>query len=269
MEQQSEPIKMNFSAVAVSTLGFVSALFTCFMNIILLKTHIKKKNDMTLFYYRFALDVIMGALLAVFLLLAVLYSSFYEHFSEYQNLIFYFSLPGSNVAACRSIVALSVAIERMVAAYAPIFFHNYRQHFPTVIILILAVIFGLTEDVVLYGFCDFHLNMSKNCAALGCAINSCFFNYWTTHKAVNRLALIDAAIVCMFDYLPNFIAKQISTTQFFSYENIGPYGAVAKMLGCAIEAFLVFRTMRKGKGSKISENSRSSSRHLKHNITKV
>ncbi|PIC23461.1 hypothetical protein B9Z55_017156 [Caenorhabditis nigoni] len=233
MEQQSEPIKMNFSAVAVSTLGFVSALFTCFMNIILLKTYIKKKNDMTLFYYRFALDVVMGALLAVFLLLAVLYSSFYERFSEYQNLIFYFSLPGSNVAACRSIVALSVAIDRMVAAYAPIFFHNYRQHFPTIIILILAVIFGLTEDVVLYGFCDFHLDMSKNCAALGCAINSCFFNYWTTHKAtifimtilfilllciklfiinnimknggvelsrVNRLALIDAAIVCMFDY---------------------------------------------------------------------
>ncbi|PIC23460.1 hypothetical protein B9Z55_017155 [Caenorhabditis nigoni] len=55
--------------------------------------------------------------------------------------------------------------------------------------------------------------------------------------------------------LPNYIAKQISTTQFFSYENIGPYGAVAKMLGCAIEAFLVFRTMRKGKGSRISEDS--------------
>ncbi|ULT86811.1 hypothetical protein L3Y34_006496 [Caenorhabditis briggsae] len=303
MAQQSEQIKMNFSAVAISTLGFISALFTCFMNIILLKNYMKKKNDMALFYYRFALDVIMGALLAGFLLLAVLYSAFSNQFSYLQNLIFYFSLPASNVAACRSIVALTVAIERMVAAYAPIFFHNYRQQFPTVIILMLAVIFGLTEDAVLYGFCDFRLNMPKNCAALGCALNPCFFNYWTTHKAtifvmtlvfiwllciklfiinnimktgaaelsrVNRLALIDAAIVCTFDYLPNFIAKQFSTTQFFSYENIGPYGAVAKVLGCAIEAFLVFRTMRKGKGSRISENSRSSSRHLKQkNITKV
>ncbi|UMM32554.1 hypothetical protein L5515_006300 [Caenorhabditis briggsae] len=336
MAQQSEQIKMNFSAVAISTLGFISALFTCFMNFILLKTYMKKKNDMALFYYRFALDVIMGALLAGFLLLAVLYSAFSNQFSYLQNLIFYFSLPASNVAACRSIVALTVAIERMVVSRLPMR-QYYRQQFPTVIILMLAVIFGLTEDAVLYGFCDFRLNMPKNCAALGCALNPCFFNYWTTHKAtifvmtlvfiwllciklfiinnitktgaaelsrVNRLALIDAAIVCTFDYLPNFIAKQFSTTQFFSYEvnrlalidssivvmfdflpnfiasqnskteffsfqNIGPYGTVAKLLGCAIEAFLVFRTMRKGNESRLSENSRSSSRHLKHNITKV
>ncbi|CAO4376936.1 unnamed protein product [Caenorhabditis nigoni] len=72
----------------------------------------------------------------------------------------------------------------MLAAYAPIFFHNYRQNFSTVIILILAVIFGLTEDVVLYGFCDFYLNIPKNCVAFGCAINSCFLAYCTTHKAV-------------------------------------------------------------------------------------
>ncbi|ULT86810.1 hypothetical protein L3Y34_006495 [Caenorhabditis briggsae] len=74
----------------------------------------------------------------------------------------------------------------------------------------------------------------------------------------------------MFDFLPNFIASQNSKTEFFSFQNIGPYGTVAKLFGCAIEAFLVFRTMRKGNESRLSENSRSSSRHLKQkNITKV
>ncbi|CAO4376930.1 unnamed protein product [Caenorhabditis nigoni] len=325
MAHQSEQIKMNTSAVAISVVGFVSGLVICFINIIILKNYMKKKNDMTLFYYRFAIDVILGpvlasyllkkndmtlfyyrftidvilgALLASYLLLIVLYIFFANQLSEYLNFSFYLLLSASNVTACRSIIVLAVAIERMVATYAPIFFHNYRQHFPTIIILILAVIFGLTEDVVLYGFCDFHLSIPKNCVAFGCAINYCFLNYWTFHKAtifasicifslllcvklfimrtgrvelsrVNRLALIEAAIVVMFDFLPNLIAAQTSTTQFFSFQNIGPYGTVAKLFGCAIEAFLVFRTMRKGKESKFSENSRSSNRHLKQNITKV
>ncbi|PIC23453.1 hypothetical protein B9Z55_017151 [Caenorhabditis nigoni] len=303
MDQQTdEQIRMNTSAVAISVVGLISSLVTCFMNIILLKTYMKKKNDMALFYYRFTLDVILGALVAAFLLFVVMYSYFSSQLSEYQNFIFYLSLPASNVGACRSIVTLCVAIERMVAAYVPIFFHNYRQHCPTVVILILAVIFGLTEDVVLYGFCNFHLNIPKNCAAFGCAINSCFLYYWTTHKStifaltfifslllciklfiinnimktggvelsrVNRLALIDAGMVCIFDFLPSFIANQFSTTRFFSFQNIGPYGAVAKLIGCAIEAFLVYRTMRKGKGSSTVENSKTIGRNSKKKINEI
>ncbi|CAO4376937.1 unnamed protein product [Caenorhabditis nigoni] len=69
MAHQSEPIKMNTSAVAISVVGFVSGLVTCFVNIILLKNYMKKKNDMTLFYYRFAIDVILGPVLASYLLL--------------------------------------------------------------------------------------------------------------------------------------------------------------------------------------------------------
>ncbi|CAO4376931.1 unnamed protein product [Caenorhabditis nigoni] len=366
MTQQSEQIKMNTSAVVISVVGFVSGLVTCFMNIILLKTYIKKKNDMTLFYYRFTIDMILGALLSSYLSLIVLYLFFVNQLSEYHNFIFYLSLPASNVLACRSIIVLSVAIERMVAAYAPIFFHNYRHRCPTIIILILAVIFGLTEDIVLYEFCDFHLNIPKNCAAFGCAINSCFLNYWTFHKAtifasicifslllciklfvmktggvefsraayapiffhnyrrrfpnilililavifgltedvvlygfcdfhlnipkncaafgcainscflsyctthkaiifasicifslllciklfilktedtefsrLNRLAIIETAIVVMFDFLPSLIARQTSKTEFLSFQNIGPYVAVTKLFGCAIEAILI------------------------------
>ncbi|ULT86809.1 hypothetical protein L3Y34_006494 [Caenorhabditis briggsae] len=279
---QSDNIEMNSFAVAISILGFISALFTCIMNIILLKTFMKKKNDMTLFCYRFTVDVILGASLAPYLLFVVQYSFFPSQLSEYHNFSFYLSLPGSNVGACRSIIVLSVAIERMVAAYTPIFFHNYRQHFPAIIILILAINFGLFENLVLFGFCDFHLNIPKNCAAFGCAINSCFANYWLTHKSTifamicifslllciklfiinnimktggvelsraNRLALIESSIVFMFDFLPNFIFKHFATTEFFSFQNIGPCGAVTKLFGCAIEAFLVHRTMRKGNGS--------------------
>ncbi|UMM32740.1 hypothetical protein L5515_006433 [Caenorhabditis briggsae] len=184
MSQQSEQPEINPSAVTISTLGFVAALITCFMNINLVKNYMRKKNDMTLFYYRFTVDVILGVLLGSYLLLVVLYSYFSKYLSEYQNFMFYLSLSASNVGSCRSIIVLSVAIERMIAAYTPIFFHNYRHRCPNIIFLLLAVLFGLTEDVVLYGPCDFHLNIPKNCAAFGCAINACFYSYWTTHKSV-------------------------------------------------------------------------------------
>ncbi|CAL2044083.1 unnamed protein product [Caenorhabditis brenneri] len=296
-----DSITMNTSAVTISIIGVVSSLFTCFMNIYLLKNNPKKKKEMVLFYYRFFLDVILGALVAAFLAFVITYSFFSEMVSNYQSLIFYLSLPASNVGAIRSIVTLSVAIERIVAAYTPIFFHNYRQLCPTWIILILAICFGLTEDLVLYGFCQFHLNIPKNCAALGCAINSCFLYYWTTHKSmifaftfvfavmlciklfilnkskdgvielsrVNRLALIDAATVCVFDFLPSFIANQFSNTQFFKFENIGPYGAVAKLFGCAIEACLVFQTLIRSKEQGTVEESKSIGRRGTRKMTEV
>ncbi|ULT86998.1 hypothetical protein L3Y34_006627 [Caenorhabditis briggsae] len=302
MSQQSEQPEINPSAVTISTLGFVAALITSFMNINLVKNYTRKKNDMTLFYYRFTVDVILGVLLGSYLLFVVLYSYFSKHLSEYQNFMFYLSLSASNVGSCRSIIVLSVAIERMIAAYAPIFFHNYRHRCPNIIFLLLAMLFGLTEDVVLYGPCDFHLNIPKNCAAFGCAINACFYSYWTTHKStvfaltfifssllciklfiinnmmktegfkltrVNRLALIESSIVFIFHFLPNIIARQFSTTQFFSFQNIGPYGGVTKLFGCAIEAVLVFWTMRKKKESKVVDCNRSDSRKMNWTITKI
>ncbi|CAO4376929.1 unnamed protein product [Caenorhabditis nigoni] len=189
---------MNSSAVIISVLGFVSGLVTCFMNIILLKNYMKKKNEMALFYYRFLVDVILGAVTASYLMFVVMYSFFGNQLTEYHNFSFYLSLPSSNIGACRSIIVLSVAAERMVAAYTPIFFHNYRQHFPIVLILVIAVMFGFTEDVVLYGFCDFHLNIPQNCVAFGCAINSCFLAYCTTHKAVRSFNSFTALIIYFF-----------------------------------------------------------------------
>ncbi|EGT32752.1 hypothetical protein CAEBREN_29793 [Caenorhabditis brenneri] len=241
-----DSITMNTSAVTISIIGVVSSLFTCFMNIYLLKNNPKydlkvrmkqnnsfrKKKEMVLFYYRFFLDVILGALVAAFLAFVILYSFFSETLSNYQSLIFYLSLPASNVGAIRSIVTLSVAIERIVMIFAFTFVF-------AVMLCIKLFILNKSKDGV--------IELSR----------------------VNRLALIDAATVCIFDFLPSFIANQFSNTQFFKFENIGPYGAVAKLFGCAIEACLVFQTLIRSKEQGTVEESKSIGRRGTMKMTEV
>ncbi|CTQ86845.1 Serpentine Receptor, class BC (Class B-like) [Caenorhabditis elegans] len=232
---------------------------------------------MVLFYFRFLLDGIISILIAAFLSCGISYSMFPEQFSQTQNLIFYLSLPASNFSAIRSIVALFISVERVVAAYFPIQYHNYHQSFPKIPIMITAIIYGFNEDIVLYVFCDFQLNIPKNCTALGCAINECFYQYWTTHKSIvfaliflsslalcfqlfmlnkrekkgkneltklNRLALIDGVRVLLADFLPNLVANQLSRGGFSIFQSLGPYEVVAKKFGCATEAILVLYTLR-------------------------
>ncbi|CAI2352599.1 unnamed protein product [Caenorhabditis sp. 36 PRJEB53466] len=257
---------------------------------------------MIMFYYRFAIDVILGILVFAFLTLSVLYGLFSEQLDYIQKFIFYFALPSSNMGATRSLITLTITVERCLAAYTPIFFHNFRDHFPTVLILVVALLFGFFESVVLYQICDFQLVVPKNCVALGCLINTCFLSFWSTHKTtifaltclfslllcvklfvlnkfgaaknggelsrVNRLALIDAANVCIFDFLPSFLANQFSQTQLFSFEKIGPYGAAMKLFGCAIEALLVYRTLVRKSGFQTAESSKAY-RNTKKKVTIV
>ncbi|CCD67426.1 Serpentine Receptor, class BC (Class B-like) [Caenorhabditis elegans] len=274
----TEQPKMNISAVTISIFGVVSSVFSCAMNFYFLVKTERKKKDMALFYFRFSVDVLQGSIVCVYLLFVIAYSLIPEELRKYHNLIFYLGFPSSNVDATRSMVSLAISMERVAAAYIPIFFHNYRKRFPAVIIFMIAVIYGLNEDIVLYVFCNFKLNIPKNCAALGCAMNTCFFHYWTHQKSVtftitfvcllllcaklfifnelgrngrkelsrvNRLALIDSTIVCVFDFVPNFIANQFAHKQFFSFQNIGPYIVVTKLAGCAIEACFVFWTFNR------------------------
>uniref|UniRef100_A0A8R1HP32 Uncharacterized protein n=3 Tax=Caenorhabditis japonica TaxID=281687 RepID=A0A8R1HP32_CAEJA len=247
---------MHASAVIITVIGMISAVYTGVMNAYMPKTiKKKKKEEMIMFYWRFILDVIFAVFAAPFFAFSILYSLYPEQLQDFHNLIFYLALPASNVGAIRSIITLAITLERNAVAYFPIVHHNYRAGAPMFLILIAAVLFGCSEYVVLFGLCDFHLDLPYNCAALGCAVNPCFLRFWTTHKSVNRIALIDAGNVCIFDFLPSVLANQLSQTPFFSFQNLGPYTAVTKALGCACEAYLVFRTFSRRNKTKALDSS--------------
>ncbi|EFP10707.1 hypothetical protein CRE_02461 [Caenorhabditis remanei] len=183
----------------------------------------------------------------------------------------------------------------MMVIYVPIFFHKHKHIFFSFPILAIATSFGLTEPIVLFGFCRYDFNIPKTCAAFGCAANQCFLTYWSTHKLIilafilpfsiliclklflmyrgktresrqlsraNRLAIIDAAIIFCFDFLPivaskfvvfsfqmsfrlQFVGYDISFSPylFSQFQNVGPHGAVLQSVGLAIESLLFYRTL--------------------------
>ncbi|CAL2044086.1 unnamed protein product [Caenorhabditis brenneri] len=278
---------INTSAVIFSTVGIVSSLFTVSMNTYLLVKYKKKKEDMRLFYCKFAIDVLMGITEATFLTFVIFYATFYEFLKEYKNFIIYFGLSGSILGAVRAIITLVISFERVIATYTPIFYHNHQSYFSPLLVMAIAIIFGSTEPITLFGVCNYRFEIPSQCAALGCAINQCFFQYWNTHKLivfaftltfsillclkllilnknnpsesesvqlsrVNRLALIESAIILVFNLLQNLLAGQFPN--FFSFQNLGPHGSVSKVTGCAIESYLIFVTLSR-KSSEVPTDS--------------
>lgn len=83
---------------------------------------------MILFYFRIFLDMVIGALVALFLLIGIINTSSPIQFSEMQSLMFYLGLASSNLVTVRSIIVLSVSTERaVVSSFAKSF--SYRQRY--------------------------------------------------------------------------------------------------------------------------------------------
>uniref|UniRef100_A0A1I7V1U4 Serpentine Receptor, class BC (Class B-like) n=1 Tax=Caenorhabditis tropicalis TaxID=1561998 RepID=A0A1I7V1U4_9PELO len=278
---------MDTIITLVCLIGIICALITISLNInlvirIVLKKS-KRKDEMHLFYYRFALDIIFGICLLSYIIFIILSIEYPDFMREYRDLIVYLALPWSNFAACRSIISLAISTERVFAAYFPL---NYRAgsiRIPNWSILILAMAFGLSEEIILFQLCDYNMIIPSSCRVFGCAVNRCFYLFWTIHKTcifcvivlmsillsvelfiwnnlkhdransqlskANRLALLDTVTVLIFDFLPSFCGSMWPTAIFFSFDYVGPYNAVGKVTGCAIESIVVttvlfFRTSK-------------------------
>lgn len=118
----------------------------------------------------------------IFILLSIHFPDF---MITHRPLIVYLALPWSNLGACRSIISLFIAMERVLIVYCPLKYQLIRPKLPNPIILSIGVIFGLSEWPVLFVFCDYQMDFLPTCRVFGCAMNRCFYNFWTGHKAVS------------------------------------------------------------------------------------
>ncbi|CAP26663.1 Protein CBG06604 [Caenorhabditis briggsae] len=294
----------------VCLLGIICALVTILLNInLVIKVVMNKsrrKADMHLFYYRFTLDIFFGASLLSYIIFILLSIEAQKFIAQSRPLIVYLALPWSNFAACRSIIALSISAERVIAAYFPITYRSYRNLVPNWTVLAVGIAFGVSEEFVLFNLCSYDMIIPPSCRVFGCAVNKCFYYFWTIHKAsifstivilsimlsmklfiwnnlkhkgknnriskANRLALLDTVTVLVFDFLPSFCGSMWPTAEIFSFDFVGPYNAVGKVTGCAIEAIAVSTLLmfRKGKNSepksssnrRVAKNTKSSGQVL-------
>ncbi|CCD63002.2 Serpentine Receptor, class BC (Class B-like) [Caenorhabditis elegans] len=262
---------MNLSAVVITSIGILSSFFTIFMNIYFIKKITRIRHRMIFFFYRIFVDISYGVLACAYMIFCILYSYFTEELREKQGFIVYLGFPLQSVAAIRTIIAVAISIERVLALCTPVLFHNYRHRFPSIIILILAVCSGIFEDLVLFQSCTLNLsNIPRNCGVLRCAVDKCFFDHWADrsimyalnflcsgllsikliffnkslngqgeHSKVNHIALLDAANVFLCDFLPNSISNYAAQFEFSSFQNIGPYIYIIKLFGIAIETCFI------------------------------
>ncbi|CCD67435.1 Serpentine Receptor, class BC (Class B-like) [Caenorhabditis elegans] len=269
----NQPI-MNVSALIVTAIGVFSSLFAFAMNIYILKNFERKKNDMALFRFRFFLDVVLGSTTAVYLASMGISAVYIKESTEFANFVFHIGFFTSNIGVSRSLITLAISIERFVAVYFPILFLQKHPFFPNSVIPIIAIGYGVFEYPVLYSFCNFELNIPYGCVTLSCSLNLCFYQYWTTYKTIvyiltflstivltcklllkihesqsnnltraNRLALIDCIVIFLFDFFPILFEKLVTQKNIFTPRNLGSYSTVTKLSGCAVEAFLVYRTV--------------------------
>lgn len=126
-------------------------------------------------------NIIVG----IYLGLTVCYLLFPGNLDIIRQNVGFLGLPSSNAAAARAIVAMLISVERNVATYTPIFYHKLRREFLYISVFAFSIAFGLFEDVVLFLICNVSFRvLPPTCLAFGCAVNSCFRNYWFNWKTV-------------------------------------------------------------------------------------
>ncbi|CAO4378555.1 unnamed protein product [Caenorhabditis nigoni] len=200
--------------------GIACAIVTTSVNVKLITGIIsnksKKNDEMRLFYCRFIIDICFGISLFTSVLITLLSIRAPDLIQDYRSIIIFHSLPWSNLAAARSIIALSITADRVLAAYFPISYRTGKFMMPVWLIISTSIAFALSEEIVLLGCCSYDFVVPAN-----------------------RLALLDTVVVLIFDFIPSLCGSMSLTASFFNFEVIGPYIAVAKITGCAIEAIIV------------------------------
>nr|pir hypothetical protein C02A12.6 - Caenorhabditis elegans [Caenorhabditis elegans] len=244
---------MDLIIIFVCTLGIICAFITILLNINLVVRIVlnasRRKVDMQLFYYRFTLDIFFGTCLLLYIVFILLSMEAPDFMLQYRSLIVYLALPWSNVAACRSIIALTISFDRFIAAYFPISYLQKRSKILTWPIFLIAIFFGLSEELTLFGFCSYDMEIPSTCRVFGCAMNKCFYNFWTIHRSVIfSLIVIFSIMLSIRLFIWNMVKNKKNKNNLSKANrlalldmctHVGPYNAALKITGCAIEALVV------------------------------
>ncbi|CCD64817.1 Serpentine Receptor, class BC (Class B-like) [Caenorhabditis elegans] len=271
---------MSVPAVLVTSIGVISSVYTTVMNVYFIKMTVKTRKNMILFFYRLFLDVAYSALGCAYMTFCILYSYFTVELREQQVFILYIGFPLQTAGAMRSIVAVAISLERVLAIYTPIMFHKYRDSYPSIIILMLAISLSMFENLLMYLFCTMNISaMPTDCGVLRCSVDPCYFDFWTTdravifafniafsgllstrllifdkslghhanseHSKINHIALVDAANVFLCDFVPTVSNYVLPKFPFSSFKNIGPYVYIIKLVGSAVESYFILNILKR------------------------
>ncbi|CCD63569.1 Serpentine Receptor, class BC (Class B-like) [Caenorhabditis elegans] len=268
---------MSAITITCNSLSILFPIITCSINCYLIYSifyskRITWKSEFSLIYTRFAIDIV--------------YTFFVPHNKIYyvlrqisdifvmKNLTFYLVWPTIPLGAIRATLVLLITLDRVVASFFPIFYHNHRRRIPILAVISCVITFGLSDHIVLFEYCKYTVDVPLACDNFNCVINQCFFNYWSLRDQVQyfiigvlsvllcfrlfiwnnyvaihanqvlsratRIALLDSVIIFSFSIIPSFIFELLPTLSFAS---VGPWTIVFKHAGFMIESLIVCRLL--------------------------
>ncbi|CAI2352567.1 unnamed protein product [Caenorhabditis sp. 36 PRJEB53466] len=290
---------MYWTLLTITFLSLLSITATIVINLYVLfavfvSKQLKFSADLTLFYARFAIDVLFCFGTGANLVFVMFYYSGFEEVQEvldpYRAVTFYIIWPSINFISIRSLLAFIITCDRTLAVYIPIKHHVYRRKVSNSVIIIVTV-FGYCaiDNCILWILCEFELIMPPGCLTFFCMINACYRNYWLSFDRVvfsfigftstllviklfvwnncskskknrelsraNRLALIDTFMIIVFDLIPSAILARFVAA---NTRDLGTLGVLTKFTGFAIEAFLVVAALKRREGVDTEKSSRVS-----------
>ncbi|EGT43682.1 hypothetical protein CAEBREN_20699 [Caenorhabditis brenneri] len=261
----------NYRAFSVSLAGLIASFFVIIMNVRLLwkfqKSSMKNKAEYHLFKLRFIIDICYSSTVSVYY--SALIVSYIDTFVlfHYKSL-FVGTLLSSNVVSTRYMLGAIISLERLIAVFFPVRFHNNRRKVSIFTFTGILIVWGMMEDVMYFWVCNI-APFEKECSILACTWNDCFLQYWTGTKLVigaftcssslvlfvkllflrrainlnndltktNYLCIGDAFLTLLLDFSP-FLVTLIFKTQILSADIYGPYNATAKSLSCFVDAII-------------------------------
>ncbi|PIC24429.1 hypothetical protein B9Z55_017775 [Caenorhabditis nigoni] len=231
---------------------------------------IKKAPELYLFYCRFVFDLVISVISFIKMIIYGLsvMTSLGDFFAVNHWLTFMFVWPVSSFSSLRAILLFFIALDRTCATYVPITFFKYRKLIPTPLIIGIVLCDILIEAFVAFIICEVDLNTPTNCTSASCISGSCYQKYWLVFSEVcyaliialtlmlcikiffwnrikkqtisgdlrraNRLALIEAITLVIFDFAP-----PIANTFYSNYfEYVGAMNSVCQTLGFVVESYL-------------------------------
>ncbi|CAL2044167.1 unnamed protein product [Caenorhabditis brenneri] len=242
----------------MSTLRCVSSsIAACigFYNIyiVLSNPYFKKKYEYQMFFFRFIADFVMTGFSSVYYFILIV--SVHDGADERLALLEYWlGLIVSSSATVRVITSFLIAVERTFAIYFPIVFKNYRSKIPKLLLPLFAASFGFIDNFILYVICGYVYTPNLSCIIFTCQINTCFLKYYSMNKTIMygstgtvlTLLCFKLFIVSWLRSVRHERLSRVNKLALIDAES-GPYDAAPKMLGRAIEAFVVSIQLNRAK----------------------
>lgn len=140
-----------------------------------------------------------------------------------KNLTFYLVWPTIPLGAIRATLVLLITLDRVVASFFPIFYHNHRRRIPILAVISCVITFGLSDHIVLFEYCKYTVDVPLACDNFNCVINQCFFNYWSLRDQVQYFIIgVLSVLLCFRLFIwNNYVAihanQVLSRVSFFLF----------------------------------------------------